>query len=171
MIGRGYNNIACIHIENGDLNTAMTYLNKAVSISEENSDICTNKGIIAARTGELGNAQVLFDKAKNSEKNKAILDLRKGDYTKAARFFKNKKSYNATLAQLMNGKNSVRCNEANAACHYLNAIAATRSANNEEAIKNLKEAIKKDSSYKKDAIKDLEFINLRNNESFIKLTE
>ena len=118
---RGYNNIACIHIANGDLNSAMDYLNKATSIKEENSDISTNKGIIAARIGELANAQVLFDKANTTERNQAILDIRQGEYNKAIRYFKNSKSHNATLAKLMNGSNNVACNEPTA-CNFLSII-------------------------------------------------
>jgi tetratricopeptide (TPR) repeat protein len=167
---RGHNNIACMHIANGDLNTAMVYLNKAVSISSENSDICTNKGIIAARIGELANAQVLFDKANTSEFNQATLDIRQGEYKKAARFFKNGKSHNAVLAQILNGKNS-NCNEATAACHYLNAIAAARSGENDAVISNLKNAITSNANYKAEASIDLEFLNLRTNEAFIKLTK
>ena len=167
---RGHNNIACMHIANGDLNTAMDYLNKAVSISSENSDICTNKGIIAARIGELANAQVLFDKANTSEFNQATLDIRQGEYKKAARFFKNGKSHNAVLAQILNGKNST-CNEATAACHYLNAIAAARSGENDAVISNLKNAITSNANYKAEATIDLEFLNLRTNEAFIALTK
>jgi tetratricopeptide (TPR) repeat protein len=167
---RGYNNIACMHIANGDLNTAMVYLNKAVSISRENSDISTNKGIIAARIGELANAQVLFDKANTSEFNQATLDIRQGEYKKAARFFKNGKSHNAVLAQVLNGKNST-CNEATAACHYLNAIAAARSGENDAVISNLTNAITANANYKAEATIDLEFLNLRTNEAFIALTK
>ena len=167
---RGYNNIACIKIANGDLNTAMVYLNKAVSISSENSDICTNKGIIAARIGELSNAQVLFDKANTSELNQATLNIRQGEYKKAARFFKNGKSHNATLAHILNGKNS-KCNEETAACHYLNAISAARSGDNNAVIRNLTNAISLNVNYKAEANIDLEFINLRANEAFIALTK
>jgi tetratricopeptide (TPR) repeat protein len=167
---RGYNNIACIKIANGDLNTAMVYLNKAVSISSENSDICTNRGIIAARIGELSNAQVLFDKANTSELNQATLNIRQGEYKKAARFFKNGKSHNATLAHILNGKNST-CNEETAACHYLNAISAARSSDNDAVIRNLTNAISLNVNYKAEANIDLEFINLRANEAFIALTK
>jgi len=167
---RGYNNIACMHIANGDLNTAMVYLNKATSISIENSDISTNKGIVASRIGELANAQVLFDKANTSEFNQATLDIRQGEYKKAARFFKNGKSHNAVLAQILNGKNST-CNEATAACHYLNAIAAARSGKNDAVISNLTNAITANANYKTEATIDLEFVNLRTNEAFIALTK
>ena len=168
---RGYNNIACMYIEKGNLKEAMNYLEKAKKLAGSNSDILTNQGIVFARKGELATAQKLFNQANASEKNQAILDIRQGEYSKAARFFKNKKSHNATLAKLMNGKNGVSCNEATAACHYLNAISEARSGNNDIAISNLKKAINQNDTYKNEAIKDLEFIKLRNNKLFIEITK
>ena len=170
---RGYNNIACMYIANGDLETASTYLDKAEKLMNPklSSDILTNRGIIAARKGQLDKAQKLFDQGNTTEKNQAILDIRQGEYEKAARFFKNKKSHNAALAQLMNGKSNAKCNEATAACHYLNAIASARAGINEKAITNLSQAINKDKSYKKDAVVDLEFFNLRTNQAFIDITK
>jgi Tfp pilus assembly protein PilF len=87
----------------------MVYLEKAEVLGGDQSDILTNKGIVAARKGELAKAQKLFDAANASELNQAILDIRQGEYAKAARFFKNGKSHNAALAQLMNGKNNINC--------------------------------------------------------------
>ena len=142
----------------------------SVSISSENSDICTNKGIISARIGELANAQVLFDKANTSEFNQATLDIRQGEYKKAARFFKNVKSHNAVLAQILNGNNS-NCNEATAACHYLNAISSARSGDKDAVISNLTNAITANSNYKSEATIDLEFVNFRANQAFIALTK
>jgi tetratricopeptide (TPR) repeat protein len=168
---RGYNNIACMHIAKGNLETAMSYLNKAESLDRENSDIATNKGIIAARIGELANAQVLFNKANTSEINQAILNIRKGEYKKAVRFFKNEKTHNATLAKLLDGSNNVTCNEESAACYYLNAISAARLDNSESVIHNLTEAISKDISYKKEALNDMEFFKLRSEIPFIELTK
>jgi hypothetical protein len=168
---RGYNNIACMYIEKGNLQEAMNYLEKAKVLAGSNSDILTNQGIIFAREGKLATAQKLFNQANTSEKNQAILDIRNGEYSKAARYFKNDKSHNAALAQLMNGVNNVRCNETTAACHYLNAIAEARSGNNDAAISNLKKAVSQNETYKNESIKDLEFIKLRNNELFIELTK
>tara|TARA_B100001758_G_scaffold247959_1_gene269180 strand:+ start:5053 stop:6720 length:1668 start_codon:yes stop_codon:yes gene_type:complete len=169
---RGYNNIACMYLEKGDLDQASIFLNKAENLqTEQKKDILTNKGIIFSRKGQLGKAQKLFDQANTTENNQAILDIKQGEYAKASRFFKNKNTYNATLSQLLNGKNSVSCNENTAACYYLNAIASTRSGNYDIAIKNLTKAVKEDPSYKAEAIKDLEFLNLRANESFIALTK
>ena len=169
---RGYNNIACMFLAKGDLDKAEMFLEKAENLQKEQKhDILINKAIIYARKGNLQMAQKLFDEGNASEKNQAILDIRQGDYAKAARYFKNGKTHNAALAQLMNGGNNAHCNELTAACHYLNAIAAARSGNNESAMSNLTKAINSNASYKNDAAKDLEFVNLRTNETFISLTK
>ena len=169
--GRGYNNIACMYLAKGNFSEAITYLEKAEELGGVTSDILTNRGIIAARKGQLSKAQKLFNDANTTENNQAVLDIRQGEYTKAARFYKNVKSFNAALAQLLNGKNSASCNENTAACNYLNAIANARSGNNDAAISSLTNAINTDASYKSEAVKDLEFVNLRTNETFIALTK
>jgi len=168
---RGYNNIASMHLANGDLSKAMVYLEKAEALGGAQTDILNNKGIITARRGQLAKAQKLFDQANASELNQATLDIRQGEYKKAARFFKNGTSHNAALAQLMSGKNNINCNDGTAACHYLNAIAAVRSGNNDAAISNLTNAITANANYKAEAAIDLEFFSLRTNEAFIALTK
>ena len=174
---KGFNNIACIYIKNGKYEQALDLLNKAEEIGGEQADIFTNKGIIASRKGQLKTAQKLYDKANTTELNQAILDIRKGEYSKAARHYKNQNSYNATLAQILNGNYNVKCseinstNKMNAQCHYLNAIANIRKGDEEKCIENLKMAINNDSSYKKEALNDLEFIKLRKNSEFINITK
>jgi len=167
---RGYNNIACMHLAEGNLSKTMLFLDKGELLGGNQADITVNKGIVAARKGELAKAQKLFNQGNASELNQATLDIRQGEYKKAARFFKNEKSHNAVLAQILNGKNST-CIEETAACHYLNAIAAARAGENEAAISNLTNAITANTNYKSEANIDLEFINLRTNEAFISLTK
>ena len=160
-----------MHLADGDLSKTMVYLEKAETLGGERADILNNKGIVAASRGQLAKAQKLFDHANASELNQATLDIRQGEYEKAARFFKNGTSHNAALAQLMSGKNNINCNEGTAACHYLNAIAAARSGNNDAAISNLTNAITANENYKAEAVIDLEFVNLRTHEAFIALTK
>ena len=167
---RGFNNIACMHLANGDLSETMVYLDKAESLGGSKADILINKGIVAARRGQLAKAQKLFNQGNASELNQATLDIRQGEYKKAARFFKNGTSHNATLAQILDGKNGA-CNDGTAACHYLNAIAAARAGNNDAAISNLTNAITANPNYKAEATIDLEFVNLRATEAFIALTK
>jgi hypothetical protein len=71
---------------------------------------------------------------------------------------------------MLNGQNST-CNENTAECNYLNAISYARSGNEDMMIKSLSSAISKNNNYKKEAIKDLEFINFKSNEKFLKAVE
>jgi len=163
---RAYNNIASIYIGENNLEKASTWLDKAFEISENNADVLTNYGIIAARNGNLGKAQQLFNQANASDKNQAILDIRQGKYAKAERYFKNANTHNATLAKVLNGDNSSSCTDNTAACYYLNAIVGARSDNMQMLTQNLSKAIAADASYKTDAANDLEFVNYRENQEY-----
>ena len=106
-----------------------------------------------------------------SNYNKATLSLRKGDYRSASRYYRGQETYNATLANILNGNNNSTCSETTAACYYLNAIAGARAGNETILFTNLDKAINSNSDYKTQAAKDLEFFNYRENEKFISLTK
>lgn len=192
---RGNNNIACLYIIARDLTNATAYLDKAEETGGIQSDILVNRGIIAAIKGELDRAQKLFNEGGASEKTQAILDIKQGEYAKAARYYKGETTHNAVLANILNGDNSTRVDiqdpveglivyieekfsltreeainvlnsDYGAKSMYLNAIAAARGGNNNEAIEHLAQAIDANNSYKMEAANDLEFINLRDNEEF-----
>ena len=166
---KGYNNIACLMLENNRLNEAKKYLSKAEKLNNTASNIQNNKAVIAAWEGDLELAKKLYNKGATT-KNKALLDLRTANYKKASRFFKNKNTHNAALAKMLNGQNST-CNENTAECNYLNAISYARSANEDMMIKSLKSAITKNIKYKEEAKKDLEFVNYMTNEKFLNATK
>ena len=109
---KGLNNIATIHLNNGDLDKASQHLSKAEKLFKGSDEVQNNLGVIAAWKGQYTKAQNYFNKCKSSEENQALLSIRKGDYKKASRFFKNKNSHNAALAKMLNGNNSL-CNEKN----------------------------------------------------------
>ena len=163
---RGYNNLACTYMKENNIDEAKRLLKKAEEVSGKKSDILINEGILSAWSGSLKHAQALYNQGNVGEKNQAILNIRKGDYEKAARYFKNSKSHNGVLAQLMNGNTNMNCNDKSGPCHYLNAIIAARRGENELVLSNLSKAIAENPNYKKEASIDLEFINLRMNDSF-----
>ena len=166
---KGYNNIAYLMLENNKIKEAKQYLSKAEKLNNSASNIQNNKAVIAAWEGDFDLAKQLYNKSA-TPKNKALLDLRTANYKKAARFFKNKNTHNAALAKMLNGQNST-CNENTAACNYLNAISYARSGDENMMIKSLNNAIVKNNDYKNEAKKDLEFINYRSSEKFIKTIE
>ncbi len=169
---RAYNNIAVFYLSAGNLDKALENLNQAKENGGANeSSVLTNFGIIASWNGELNKAQKLFDKANTGNYNKGNLNLRRGDYRSACRYYRGQDTYNATLASILYGNNNSTCSENTAACYYLNAIAGARSGNTTMLFKNLEKAIQESDMYKNESLKDLEFLNYRDHEKFISLTK
>ena len=169
---RAYNNIAVFYLSEGNFDKALENLNKAKENGGAHaSSVLTNLGIIASWNGELNKAQKLFDKANTGNYNKGNLNLRKGDYRSACRYYRGQETYNATLASILHGNNNSTCSVNTAACYYLNAIAGARSGNTTMLFKNLEKAIQRSDMYKNEALKDLEFLNYRDHEKFISLTK
>jgi len=152
---RSFNNIAALHIKNGNLEEAKKWLTKANTISANEGPVLENYGIIAAWEGNIDKAQTLYDQGNASAFNQGILDIRKGDYKGAVNRL-NGNSYNATLAKIMSG-NNVITTTTSASAHYLNAISSARSGKNELALEYLNKAFRLDPNLKSEAKKDIEF--------------
>jgi len=163
----------------------MIYIQDAIKNGGANeSAVLTNLGIIASWNGELNKAQKLFDKANTNSTNQAILDIRQGNYKSAIELYlfnddnqMKWNSYNFSLVSLLyySSKNSTSenstCNQNTAACYYLNAIVGARAGNETMLFTNLEKAIQNSELYKVEALRDLEFVNYRDNEKFISLTK
>ncbi len=155
---RGFNNIAALHLAEGDVAQAKNWLDKANTISANEGPVLENYGIIAAWEGNIDKAQTLFDQGNAAAVNQGILDIRQGDY-KGAVSKLNGNGYNATLAKIMNG-NNVTTSATTAAAHYLNAVSAARSGNNALVLENLNKAFTLDDSLKSEAQNDIEFAGI-----------
>ena len=127
-----------------------------------------NKGIVYAREGKLALAQEMFNKGDASEYNQAILNIRKGEYERAAQFFKGQTTHNAVLSQILSGNTKNNCTEKTDECFYLNAIIAARSNNKQEVLKLLKSTSE---SLRNEAKIDLEFVNFWQDQDFKGLFE
>ncbi|PCH64730.1 MAG: hypothetical protein COC01_10635, partial [Bacteroidetes bacterium] len=162
---RGYNNIAYIHIMQGNFDEASASLEKAKE-KKSAAEVLNNIGVIAAWDKEYTQAQTNFEDAKSNgadEKNNlGILNIRMGDYAMALEYFAGSCSYNAALAELLTGSTDVAvqkldCAEKSAEADYLSAIIGARTNNTEMMTSGLKKAIKQDASYRREAMTDLEF--------------
>ena len=166
---RAYNNLAAHYLSNNDANTAVDFLNLALENGgSDDPAVLTNLGIVASWNGALSTAQDLFDRAKTNSENQGILDIRQGNYGSAVKLLR-ANSYNAVLANILNGDYNITCNENTAECYYLNAIAGARSSNESLLFTNLEKAINLSSSYKLEALNDLEFQDYKSNEQFLSL--
>ncbi|MBQ5370727.1 MAG: hypothetical protein IIU50_04130, partial [Bacteroidaceae bacterium] len=101
----------------------------------------------------------------------------KGNYAAAAQSLAGAKTNSAALAEIL-AKNYTAAEKtlnnvknADAMTDYLKAVVAARTGKNNEAVKNLANAIAKDSSLKAHAAKNLDFVTLFNDSAFLNLVK
>ncbi len=99
--------------------------------------------------------------------------IKQGDYAAAVNYFGNKPSFNAALAQLLNGGNDKAMATLNslgdtkdAWVYYLKAVASARGGNADGVVANLRTAAGLDSKVKAYAAKDAEFLKFADNDGF-----
>ena len=163
----------------GDLAKAEQMFNKANSV-KNNPEANMNLGLIALTKGDQAKAQQLFGSASGvAELSEAlgVLYLEQGEWAKAANSFGSVKSNNAALAQILTkdyNKASQTLNAVpnpDAITSYLKAIVAARTNDANGVVSNLKAAIAKDGSLKKEAAIDLEFAKYATNSDFAALVK
>ncbi len=176
---RTWNNIGMMAFRAGDLAKAEQMFNKANSV-KNNPEANMNLGLIALTKGDQAKAQQLFGSASGvAELSEAlgVLYLEQGEWAKAANSFGSVKSNNAALAQILTkdyNKASQTLNAVpnpDAITSYLKAIVAARTNDANGVVSNLKAAIAKDGSLKKEAAIDLEFAKYATNADFAALVK
>ena len=104
--------------------------------------------------------------------NLGIIKIKQGDYNAAVNYFGNTPSFNAALAQLLNGNTEQAINTLGAVksddamVDYLKAVAGARNGKEEMVLNNLRNAVGKDASLKAYAVKDLEFAKFSSSDAF-----
>ena len=176
---RTWNNVGMMAFRAGDLAKAEQMFNKANSV-KNNPEANMNLGLIALTKGDQAKAQQLFGSASGVAKLSealGVLYLEQGEWTKAANSFGSVKSNNAALAQILTkdyNKASQTLNAVpnpDAITSYLKAIVAARTNDANGVVSNLKAAIAKDGSLKKEAAIDLEFAKYATNSDFAALVK
>ena len=176
---RTWNNVGMMAFRAGDLAKAEQMFNKAYSV-KNNPEANMNLGLIALTKGDQAKAQQLFGSASGvAELSEAlgVLYLEQGEWAKAANSFGSVKSNNAALAQILTkdyNKASQTLNTVpnpDAITSYLKAIVAARTNDANGVVSNLKAAIAKDGSLKKEAAIDLEFAKYATNSDFAALVK
>lgn len=175
---RGYNNLGNAYIAKNELGKAQTNLDKALDLNSNEGAIYNNLGVLALANGDEEKAKEYFTKAKNmggSEEagyNLGVLNIKNAEYPQAVANFGSTPTFNKALAELLNKNNggakstinSVESDEA--AVDYLKAVIAAKNGSKDEAISNLKEACKKDASWKDYAKTDEEFLQYFEDDAF-----
>ncbi len=176
---RAINNVGYIELEEGNVAAAKAAFEKAQSI--EDSQVSKNNlGAIALIEGDAETAEQLFTAAMGTADvvnyNLGIIKIQQGDYTAATNYFGNTASFDAALAQLLNGDTDKAISTLNeldetAKVAYLKAVAGARAGREEILFNNLRRAIELDGDFKAYALKDAEFKNYIANEGFMSIVE
>jgi Flp pilus assembly protein TadD len=173
---RAKNNIGYIQMQLGNVSEAKLAFESAKAL-KDNEVIKNNLGAVALAQGDLATAEQLLTSAMGAgdavNYNLGIIKIKQADYAAAVNYFGNKPSFNAALAQLLNGdveKALTTLGElgesSDAMVYYLKAVAGARGDKQEVLINNLRKAVEMDAKLKEHAKKDAEFIKYASNEAF-----
>ncbi|MDR2621544.1 MAG: hypothetical protein LBC48_03060 [Dysgonamonadaceae bacterium] len=174
---RAYNNLGVIDYLKGNLSGAESFFNKSLSLSAS-PEANLNLGLTSIAKGDLEKAQQFLGKASGvSELGNAtgLIDIAKGNYSKAIGSFGKAASNNAALAQILNKDYSSALSTLNAVANpnattsYLKAIVAARTNNVNNVVSNLKQAVQLDASLAQKAANDLEFVKYLTNADFLNI--
>jgi len=173
---RGPNNVGMLYLSQNKLADAKAEFDKANTISAGEPVVMNNLGVIERLNGNLDAAMEYYDKASGAgsevAENKGLVYIIKGDYASATSNYSGVNSFNAALANVLNGNNSVDAmidgsdDKDEALSYYLKAIAGARNGDKDALVNNLKSATSKDASLKAKAKTDAEFIKFREDAEF-----
>ena len=174
---RGPNNVAYIHMTQNNMDAAKKELDKANSLSPNNPVTNNNLGVFERANGNNDKAMEFYAAAKGAGSavgnNMGYLQMKKGDYSSAVASYASVKTYNAALAQTLNGDHQTALKTIDASATatsaeslYLKAIIGARMGDQNMAISNLKSATAKNAELKTRAKKDAEFGSYKDNSEF-----
>jgi tetratricopeptide (TPR) repeat protein len=170
---RAANNLGYVCLQEGKLDDAKKALDAAKALKDDATVKC-NLGAVALAQGDLKTAEELLTSAMSAgdaaNYNLGIIKLKQGDYAAAVNYFGNKPSFNAALAQMLNGSNDKAIATLNQLgdvkdgwVYYLKAVANARGGVADGVVSNLRQALSLDSSIKAYAQKDAELIKFADN--------
>jgi Tfp pilus assembly protein PilF len=173
---RGPNNVGFVHLLNNKVNDAKAEFEKASKITK-NGIVLNNLGVCERLNGNAVAAMDYYKQASGAGpevgENMGLVYIMWGDYTNSVSSFGSSQTFNAALAQLLNGNPDGALktidgssDKSSAMGHYLKAVIGARKGDNNMVVENLKSATSKDASLKEKAKKDMEFAKLKNNAEF-----
>jgi tetratricopeptide (TPR) repeat protein len=173
---RAKNNLGQVYLTQGKVPEAKASLEAAKAI-QDNASVKANLGAVALAQGDLKTAEEVLTSTMSVgdavSYNLGIIKIKQADYAAAVNYFGNKPSFNAALAQLLNGNNDKAMATLNelgdvkdAWVYYLKAVAAARGGNTDAVVTNLRTSAGLDASVKAYAKKDAEFLKVADNDAF-----
>ncbi len=173
---RGYNDVAVILFNTGNIPEASKNLDIANRLSANNKVVKNNLGAIELVKGNVDLAEVLFGAASGVgmevNYNNGIVAIMNADYDRAMNYFESCNSANSALACILAGNNNLALQKLNASKNnsamvlYLKAVVGARTNNEGLIFNNLRIAIAKDASLKSVAKTDMEFAKYFENANF-----
>jgi len=172
---RAANNLGMVLLEQGKVAEAKASLQNAKAIND-NATVKANLGAVALAEGDLKTAEELLTASMSAgdapSYNLGIIKIKQGDYAAAVNYFGNKPSFNAALAQMLNGSNDKAIATLNAMgdvkdgwVYYLKAVANARGGVADGVVTNLRQAVTLDPSIKAYALKDAELLKFATNDA------
>jgi tetratricopeptide (TPR) repeat protein len=173
---RAKNNLGDAYVQLGNYPEAKKAFEASKAIND-NPSVKANLGAVALQAGDLKTAEELLTASMAAgdavSYNLGIIKIKQGDYAAAVNYFGNKPSFDAALAQLLNGGNDKAMATLNslgdtkdAWAYYLKAVASARGGNVDGVVANLRTAATLDSKVKAYAAKDAEFLKFADNDAF-----
>jgi Flp pilus assembly protein TadD len=172
---RAANNLGHVYLQQGKVEDAKTAFDAAKALND-NATVKANLGAVALAQGDLKTAEELLTAAMSAgdapSYNLGIIKIKQGDYAAAVNYFGNKPSFNAALAQMLNGNNEKAIATLNELgdvkdgwVYYLKALANARGGVVDGVVTNLRQALTLDPSIKAYAAKDAELLKAMENEA------
>lgn len=163
---RAFNNLGLTQFKVGDYRGAAANWQHALRLSPNAKEPQMNLGLIAMIDHDYQKANELFGASAGVPENADALGtyyLQQGDLQRAITAFGDSKTNNAALAQILSKNysgaqdilNDIRVPDATT--YYLKAVASARTGNQNDAVTNLKQAVKLDPKLVQRAQNDLEF--------------
>ncbi len=175
---RGWNNLAALFFEEGDLNKTKVALKRAEQVNPEAPEVNMNKALLAMMDNHTEKAREYLGKASGAnglDEAMGLFYLMEGEYEQATQSFGNAKTNNAALAHILTKNYNTALNtleeikNPDAVTSYLTAIVAARTNDPNEAVRHLRSAITLDRNMATRAKNDIEFSKLRFNRDFVSL--
>lgn len=174
---RGPNNIGYIYVMQNKMEKAKESFDKANSLSPNNPVVNNNLGVYERANGNNDKALEYYNAATGAGEavgnNIGYLNVKSGDYTSAVSNYGSLKTFNAALAQTLNGdlQTAMQTIDGSATAddamsYYLKAVIAARMKDEAKVVSNLKTAISKDGKLKVHAKTDAEFMDYRDNAEY-----
>ncbi len=171
---RAKNNLGHVLLQQNKVDQAKQQFEAAKALNANIPAVNANLGAVALEQGDLATAEQLLTASMSAgdaaSYNLGIIKIKQGDYAAAVNYFGNKPSFNAALAQLLNGNNERAIATLNQLgdvkdgwVYYLKAVANARGGVADAVVNNLRQAIQLDSSIKQYALKDAELLKFVEN--------